>query len=87
MAIMVDVPSFIKLSLCSNLLNNQPVTRRRGEDMIITQASSVAGNFFKKRVNDAVKKKAIPVPWKNWSQKSFVTSFHSDSRTLSNFCK
>src|SRR6188768_2242840 len=85
--IITIVPTRVRCIRCSNLLNTQPVKNKSGEETIITQATCDAENFSRKWENDAVKKKAIPVPIKNWSQKSCDTTFHSDGLTLSKFCK
>jgi hypothetical protein len=62
---MTHVPTLAKCIVCSNLLKIQPVINKRGDEMIITQASCEAENFSRKWLNDAVKKKAMPVPIKN----------------------
>src|SRR6185436_18798541 len=81
------VPTRVRCIRCSNLLNTQPVKNKSGEETIITQATCEAENFSRKCENDAVKKKAIPVPIKNWSQKSCDTTFHSEGRTFSSLSK
>jgi hypothetical protein len=62
---MTIVPTRVRWIRCSNLLNNQPVKNKSGDETIITQASCEAENFSRKCEKEAVKKKAIPVPMKN----------------------